>query len=78
MEEYAEMVSHKICNRCHVLKPVTAFDLNQNQKGDRPIRRPGCKACRLDIDRRYVPARIKRLAEKEEAAGKISMALSYM
>ena len=54
----------KICNRCHALKPVTEFAKNQTQKGGRTIRRPSCADCRLDIDRRYIPPRVKREAEK--------------
>ena len=41
----------KICNTCHCLFPVTRFAKNQNNKrGD--VRRPACKQCRTDIDKR--------------------------
>jgi len=43
--------SHKICHRCHCLLPVSQFAKNQrNQHG--VIRRPTCKRCRTDIDKR--------------------------
>lgn len=67
-EKTGDAHTHKVCNRCHVLKPVDEFKKNQNQKGGRVIRRPSCQACRLDIDRRYVPAHIKRAAEKNKPA----------
>lgn len=39
----------KICNVCHILKPIEEFDLNQNAKAGK-TRRPTCKDCRKDID----------------------------
>ena len=41
---------NKICNVCHILKPTVEFNRNQNQAGGRPIRRPSCVSCRVDID----------------------------
>ena len=52
------------------LRPVTDFDLNQNQKGDRPIRRPSCSKCRLDIDRRYISARVRKPAKQKKPPDK--------
>ena len=41
----------KICNVCFVLKNTGEFAINsKNAQG--PVRRPSCKQCRLDIDRR--------------------------
>jgi hypothetical protein len=40
----------KICNKCHKILDVKEFDLNQNGKNNRPVRRPSCKKCRKDID----------------------------
>ena len=62
--------SRKICNRCHVLKPVTDFDFNQTQTRNRRIRRPSCKPCRLDIDRRYISTRVRRLAKSSKPPDK--------
>ena len=41
--------NYKICNVCHVLKPVEQFDYNQNNI-NRKVRRPSCKDCRKIID----------------------------
>lgn len=39
----------KVCNICHVIKPVKMFDYNQNNI-TRKVRRPSCKDCRKIID----------------------------
>jgi hypothetical protein len=39
----------KICNVCHILKPIDEFDINQNAVAGR-TRRPSCKDCRKSID----------------------------
>ncbi|GHV38991.1 hypothetical protein FACS1894179_03230 [Bacteroidia bacterium] len=39
----------KICNVCHILKPIDKFDINQNAKAGQ-TRRPSCKECRKIID----------------------------
>ncbi|MFK8288297.1 endonuclease VII domain-containing protein [Capnocytophaga canimorsus] len=41
--------STKICNVCHILKPIEEFDLNQNAVAGK-TRRPTCKDCRKHID----------------------------
>ncbi|MDD4602527.1 MAG: endonuclease VII domain-containing protein [Bacteroidales bacterium] len=39
----------KICNVCHILKPIEEFDINQNAVVGK-TRRPSCKDCRKTID----------------------------
>jgi hypothetical protein len=39
----------KICNVCHILKPIEEFDINQNAVAGK-TRRPSCKNCRKDLD----------------------------
>jgi hypothetical protein len=39
----------KICNVCHILKPIEEFDINQNAVAGK-TRRPTCKDCRKEID----------------------------
>lgn len=39
----------KICNVCHILKPIEEFDINQNSVAGK-TRRPTCKDCRKNID----------------------------
>ena len=39
----------KICNVCHILKPIADFAVNQNSKVGR-TRRPSCNECRKGID----------------------------
>ena len=41
---------NKICNICHVLKPMDEFDRNQNDAQGNFTTRPSCKICRRDID----------------------------
>lgn len=64
LHNYGDQYDKKICNRCHVLKPTLDFARNQTQTGNRIIRRPTCQTCRLDIDRRNIPKRVKNEAEK--------------
>ena len=66
VNETGDQFNEKICNRCHVLKPVGEFDYNQTQTKNRRIRRPSCRLCRMDIDRRYIPNRVKREAAKSK------------
>ena len=51
---------NKICNRCHLLKPIEAFPKNQTQAGGRIIRRPSCLECRKDIDGRQLTTSERR------------------
>ncbi|MGB0356619.1 MAG: Hpy99I family type II restriction endonuclease [Cytophagales bacterium] len=46
--------NHKICNKCFVLQPISAFDVNQTDAKGRKTTRPSCKVCRLDIDKRLL------------------------
>lgn len=39
----------KICNVCHLLKPIKEFDINQNAVVGK-TRRPSCKDCRKTIE----------------------------
>lgn len=55
----------KICNVCHVLKPVNDFDKNQSNKGRTVIRRPSCIQCRKRIDGVPLSARNRRKMDKE-------------
>lgn len=40
---------NKICNVCHILKPIEEFEINQNSVSGR-TRRPTCRTCRSDIN----------------------------
>ncbi|MCY4146160.1 MAG: Hpy99I family type II restriction endonuclease [Chloroflexi bacterium] len=54
----------KICNVCFVLKPMDDFQVNQTDAKGRKTRRPSCNICRQDIDRRAIPSRERKLAQK--------------
>lgn len=41
---------YKVCNRCHRLLETSKFNINQNGKNNRPVRRPSCIYCREIID----------------------------
>jgi len=47
---YGDSFESKICNICHKIQPTNNFELNQNGKHNRPVRRPSCKKCREGID----------------------------
>jgi len=40
---------YKICNVCHILKPIEEFEINQNAVAGR-TRRPTCRTCRNNIN----------------------------
>jgi hypothetical protein len=54
---------YKICNICHCLKPVEQYDKNQNNLHG-IVRRPSCRRCRTNIDKR--PPRTKQAKEMEK------------
>lgn len=67
--ETGDKFSHKICNICHCLKPVDDFQPNQNNKHG-PVRRPSCKDCRTNIDKRPPKSQqAKRVAKKRPQTG---------
>lgn len=49
-ENYGDQFSEKICNICHTIKSVSEFQINQNGKNNRKVRRPSCNDCRQNID----------------------------
>ena len=54
----------KICNVCFVLKPMDDYQINQTDAKGRKTRRPSCNICRQDIDRRSIPNREKKEAQR--------------
>ncbi len=57
--------SKKICNICHVLKPHSAFEINQTDAKGRKTSRPSCQLCRRGIDQKPMTAAAKKEAEKD-------------
>ena len=55
----------KICNICHRILSVDEFAINQNNKKG-PVRRPSCKQCRTDIDKRAPKTRQAKQAEQNK------------
>jgi uncharacterized protein YlaI len=49
-DKYGDLFDEKICNICHRILPTKDFALNQTGVGNRPVRRPSCLECRVDID----------------------------
>ena len=60
VENTGDLYPYKICNICHIHKPVEEFPRNQNQAGGRIIRRPSCHECRKVIDGKKLNAAEKR------------------
>lgn len=63
VKETGDKFEEKICNICHCLLPVEEFSLNQTNKHG-PIRRPSCKRCRTDIDKRPPKTQQSKAMEK--------------
>ena len=53
----------KICNICHRLLPTDMFDRNQNNIHG-IVRRPSCRRCRTDIDKRTAKSSQAKRIEK--------------
>ena len=64
VEQTGDKFSHKICNICHCLLPVDQYAINQRNKHGL-IRRPSCKRCRTDIDKRAPKSRQAQEMEKK-------------
>ena len=60
VDNTGDLFPNKICNICHLLKPVDEFPKNQVQTGGRIIRRPSCLECRKVIDGKRLTAAEKR------------------
>lgn len=59
--------SKKICNVCFVLKPNSAFEVNQTDAKGNKIRRPSCRDCRRGIDKRRLSKKvIKQYKERHK------------
>jgi len=65
--ETGDKFQRKICNVCHCLKPIDQFAPNQNNKHGQ-VRRPSCKKCRTDIDKRAPKTRQAKEIEKQKPA----------
>ncbi len=50
IEKTGKPYKKKICNRCHLLKDMEDFDINQTDAKGRKTTRPTCKECRVAID----------------------------
>jgi len=61
--ETGDKFSHKICNVCHCLLEVGEFARNQNNLHGE-VRRPTCRRCRTDIDKRAPKSSQARSMEK--------------
>ena len=70
VEEIGDGYANKICNICHILKPVGEFERNQNTGKGRPTTRPSCKICRKDIDGKKMPASERRRMDEMKPTDK--------
>ena len=66
VEKTGKGYDKQICNICFVLKPESEFDINQTDSRGNKTRRPSCKTCRLDIDRRNMSSRERKEAERQK------------
>lgn len=65
VSETGDKFSRKICNKCHCLLGVEEFIPNQNNLHG-VVRRPTCKRCRTDIDKRAPKTRQAKQFEKRK------------
>ena len=63
VQKTGDKFPRKICNMCHCIKPVEQFDKNQNNLHG-VIRRPSCKKCRTNIDKRAPKTKQAKELEK--------------
>ena len=63
--EVGDKFAQKICNICHCLLPVDQFAVNQNNLHG-VVRRPSCKQCRTDIDKRAPKSQQAKRFEKNK------------
>ena len=70
VEGIGDGYSHKICNICHILKPIDEFARNQNTGKGRPTTRPSCKICRKNIDGKDMPASERRRMDEVKPTDK--------
>lgn len=56
---------YKICNVCHCLKPIGQYDKNQNNLHG-TVRRPSCRRCRTNIDKRAPKTKQAKEMEKRK------------
>lgn len=54
----------KVCNVCQRYLDTDQFELNQNAKGNRPVRRPSCRDCRIIINGKSVNSAEKKKWER--------------
>ena len=54
----------KVCNICNRLLEVDMFEINQNAKNNRQVRRPSCKSCRAVINGMGMTSKEKRQMNK--------------
>lgn len=66
IEQTGDAFSHKVCNVCCKLLPTYSFSRNQNGVNNRPVRRPSCDDCRVEIDGVDVPSAEKRIWERRK------------
>jgi hypothetical protein len=65
-KKFGDAFEHKVCNVCHKIYPTSFFELNQNGKHNRPIRRPSCKKCREGINGIGISTRDKNTWSKNK------------
>ena len=65
VEETGKGYPNKICNICHILKPMEDFDINQTDAQGVSTRRPSCKICRQPIDgKKFTAAERRKMGPK--------------
>lgn len=64
LSETGDKFDKKVCNECHRLLQVDEFDKNQTNKHG-VVRRPSCRKCRTNIDKRPPKSRQAKSKEKE-------------
>lgn len=69
-EKTGDEYKYKICNVCHIRKPVEEFQKNQRNSKGEVRRRPSCKICRKRIDGEKIKAVEKKRMKAERLPSK--------
>jgi len=66
VDETGDQHTKKICNICHRLLDTHKFARNQNGVNNRPVRRPSCDSCRVELDGKAPSAYLEKQWRSEK------------
>ena len=70
VDRTGDLYPQKICNVCHIIKPVEEYAINQTNAQGHKQRRPTCKSCRKIIDGKKLTTPERRRLDAERQPDK--------